>query len=60
LGLKISIEKLVSVLVSHMLQMAELAQACTQDDPNLRPTMRSVVVDLIALSSMTNNSDMAS
>lgn len=43
-----------------VLKMAQLAQACTQDDPDLRPTMRSVVVDLIALSSMTDNSDIAS
>lgn len=41
--------------LDSVLKMAELAQACTQDDPNLRPTMRSVVVDLIALSSMTDN-----
>jgi chitin elicitor receptor kinase 1 len=31
------------------LQMTHLARACTQEDPKLRPTMRSVVVALMTL-----------
>lgn len=31
--------------------MAQLAKACTQDEPNKRPSMRSVVVALMTLSS---------
>lgn len=33
------------------MQVAQLARACTQDDPQLRPTMRSIVVALMTLSS---------
>jgi chitin elicitor receptor kinase 1 len=32
-------------------QIAYLAKSCTHEDPSLRPTMRSVVVALMALSS---------
>lgn len=33
--------------------MAQLAKSCTQENPDLRPTMRSVVVALMTLSSTT-------
>lgn len=35
------------------LQMAQLAKACTMENPQLRPSMRSIVVALMALSSTT-------
>lgn len=41
-------KKLSQVFV---LQMATLAKACTQENPQHRPTMRSVVVALTTLSS---------
>uniref|UniRef100_A0A7C8Z640 Protein kinase domain-containing protein n=1 Tax=Opuntia streptacantha TaxID=393608 RepID=A0A7C8Z640_OPUST len=41
-------------------QLAELAKACTQENPQLRPTMRSVVVALTTLSSTTKNWDIDS
>lgn len=34
-------------------QMAQLAGACTQADPQLRPSMREIVVVLTTLSSET-------
>lgn len=34
-------------------QMAELAKACTQEDPQLRPSMREIVVALTTFSSET-------
>lgn len=40
------------------LQMTHLANACTQEDPKLRPTMRSVVVALMTLSSTSEFWDM--
>ena len=33
--------------------MAQLAKACTQENPQLRPTMRSIVVALMTLYSST-------
>jgi chitin elicitor receptor kinase 1 len=42
------------------LQMTHLARACTQEDPKLRPTMRSVVVALMTLSSTSEFWDMNS
>ncbi|PHT41190.1 hypothetical protein CQW23_20044 [Capsicum baccatum] len=36
-------------------KMAQLAKACTEKDHEMRPTMRSVVVALMALSSSTEN-----
>lgn len=38
--------------------MTHLANACTAEDPKLRPTMRSVVVALMTLSSMSEFWDM--
>ncbi|KAJ3688638.1 hypothetical protein LUZ61_017802 [Rhynchospora tenuis] len=37
--------------MDSILKMAQLAKACTQDDPHNRPSMRSVVVALMTLSS---------
>jgi len=42
------------------LQMAQLAKACTQDSPQLRPSMRSIVVALMTLSSTTDEWDVGS
>ena len=39
------------------LQLVELASACTQEDPQLRPSMRSIVVALVSLSSSTEDWD---
>ncbi|KMT06605.1 hypothetical protein BVRB_7g157730 [Beta vulgaris subsp. vulgaris] len=41
-------------------QVAELAKACTQENPQLRPSMRSVVVALMTLSSASENWDVDS
>ncbi|KAF8030232.1 hypothetical protein BT93_E2623 [Corymbia citriodora subsp. variegata] len=41
-------------------KMATLAKACTQDNPQLRPAMRSVVVALTALSSTEDDWDIGS
>lgn len=41
-------------------QLAELAKACTEENPQLRPSMRSVVVALTTLSSTTENWDINS
>ncbi|CAO2827112.1 unnamed protein product [Amaranthus hypochondriacus] len=38
-------------------KLAQLANACTQENPHLRPSMRSVVVALMTLSSMTGEWD---
>ncbi|KAK9699726.1 hypothetical protein RND81_08G192000 [Saponaria officinalis] len=43
--------------LDSVFKMAELARACTQHQPELRPIMRSVVVALLALSSGANNWD---
>ncbi|KAK4794018.1 hypothetical protein SAY86_012012 [Trapa natans] len=39
-------------------KMAQLARACTQENPELRPTMRSIVVALMTLSSTSEDWDM--
>ncbi|KAL4628302.1 hypothetical protein ACB092_05G227400 [Castanea dentata] len=36
-------------------KLIELADACTQEDPQLRPSMRSIVVSLMSLSSSTED-----
>lgn len=41
-------------------KMAHLAKACTQENPQLRPSMRSIVVALMTLSSSTEDWDVAS
>ncbi|KAL9681257.1 hypothetical protein QQ045_013039 [Rhodiola kirilowii] len=38
-------------------KMAQLAKACTHDNPQLRPSMRSIVVALMTLSSSTEDWD---
>ncbi|XP_012698791.1 lysM domain receptor-like kinase 10 isoform X1 [Setaria italica] len=40
--------------VDSVLKMANLAKSCTHEEPSMRPTMRSVVVALMALSSKDN------
>lgn len=42
------------------LQMAQLAKACTHENPQLRPSMRSIVVALMTLSSATEDWDIGS
>lgn len=42
------------------LQMATIAKACTEENPQLRPTMRSVVLALTTLSSTEDNWDIGS
>ncbi|KAK6918831.1 hypothetical protein RJ641_017253, partial [Dillenia turbinata] len=42
------------------LHMAQLAKACTQENPQLRPSMRSIVVALMTLSSSTEDWDVGS
>ncbi|XP_024033027.1 chitin elicitor receptor kinase 1 [Morus notabilis] len=41
-------------------KMAQLAKACTHENPQLRPSMRSIVVALMTLSSTTEDWDVAS
>ncbi|XP_022867245.1 lysM domain receptor-like kinase 3 isoform X1 [Olea europaea var. sylvestris] len=41
-------------------KMAQLARACTHENPQLRPSMRSIVVALMTLSSTTEDWDVAS
>ncbi|CAK9137259.1 unnamed protein product [Ilex paraguariensis] len=41
-------------------KMAQLARACTHENPQLRPSMRSVVVALMTLSSSTEDWDIGS
>ncbi|XP_078175373.1 chitin elicitor receptor kinase 1-like isoform X1 [Carex rostrata] len=43
--------------IDSIMKMAQLAKACTQDEPNNRPSMRSVVVALMTLSSASELSD---
>jgi chitin elicitor receptor kinase 1 len=42
----------------YLAQLTGLARACTQEDPKSRPTMRSVVVALMTLSSTSEFWDM--
>ncbi|XP_021856599.2 chitin elicitor receptor kinase 1-like isoform X2 [Spinacia oleracea] len=46
--------------LDSVLKMVELAKACTQENPELRPSMRSVVVALMSSSSTTENWDIGS
>ncbi|KAH8493376.1 hypothetical protein H0E87_020200, partial [Populus deltoides] len=41
-------------------KMAQLARACTQENPHVRPSMRSIVVALMTLSSSTEDWDVGS
>ncbi|XP_052177950.1 lysM domain receptor-like kinase 3 [Diospyros lotus] len=40
--------------LDSVLKMAQLAKACTQENPQIRPSMRSIVVALMTLSSSTD------
>lgn len=40
--------------------MAQLAKACTMRDPQLRPSMRSIVVALMTLTSTTEDWNISS
>ncbi|KAG6507166.1 chitin elicitor receptor kinase 1-like isoform X1 [Zingiber officinale] len=44
--------------IDSVLAMALLAKSCTRENPQLRPTMRQVVVTLMTLSSATEDWDM--
>ncbi|KAJ0988723.1 hypothetical protein J5N97_007079 [Dioscorea zingiberensis] len=44
--------------IDAVLKMALLAKACTQEEPQLRPSMRSIVVALMTLSSATEDWDL--
>ncbi|KAK7401248.1 hypothetical protein VNO78_12582 [Psophocarpus tetragonolobus] len=46
--------------IDSVRKMAQLAKACTQDTPQLRPSMRSIVVALMTLSSTTDDWDVGS
>ncbi|PSS16134.1 LysM domain receptor-like kinase [Actinidia chinensis var. chinensis] len=46
--------------IDSVCKMAQLAKACTQENPQLRPSMRSIVVALITLSSSTEDWDVGS
>ncbi|KAJ9551716.1 hypothetical protein OSB04_015761 [Centaurea solstitialis] len=46
--------------LDSILKMAQLAKACTHENPQLRPTMRSIVVALMTLSSTTEDWDIDS
>ncbi|KAI4305781.1 hypothetical protein L6164_029126 [Bauhinia variegata] len=46
--------------IDSVRKMAQLARACTQDNPQLRPSMRSIVVALMTLSSNTEDWDVGS
>ncbi|KAL1567604.1 Chitin elicitor receptor kinase 1 [Salvia divinorum] len=43
--------------LDSVLTVAQLARACTHENPQLRPSMRSIVVALMTLSSSTDNWD---
>uniref|UniRef100_A0A0E0D1I7 Serine-threonine/tyrosine-protein kinase catalytic domain-containing protein n=1 Tax=Oryza meridionalis TaxID=40149 RepID=A0A0E0D1I7_9ORYZ len=44
--------------VDSALKIASLAKSCTHEEPGMRPTMRSVVVALMALTANTDLRDM--
>ncbi|CAA0825071.1 Lycopene beta/epsilon cyclase protein [Striga hermonthica] len=46
--------------LDSVLKVAQLARACTHEDPQLRPSMRSIVVALMTLSSSTEDWDVGS
>ncbi|KAG8364579.1 hypothetical protein BUALT_Bualt18G0012000 [Buddleja alternifolia] len=47
-------------LLDSVQKMAQLAKACTHETPQLRPSMRSIVVALMTLSSTTEDWDVGS
>ncbi|XP_073036484.1 chitin elicitor receptor kinase 1-like [Primulina eburnea] len=46
--------------LESVVKLAELARACTHETPQIRPTMRSIVVALMTLSSSTEDWDVGS
>ncbi|CAL0308688.1 unnamed protein product [Lupinus luteus] len=46
--------------IDSVRKLAQLAKACTHDNPQLRPSMRSIVVALMTLSSTTDDWDVGS
>ncbi|CAL0335177.1 unnamed protein product [Lupinus luteus] len=46
--------------IDSVLKLAQLAKACTQYNPQLRPSMRSIVVALMTISSTTDDWDVGS
>ncbi|KAI0491411.1 hypothetical protein KFK09_025671 [Dendrobium nobile] len=44
--------------IESVLKLSQLAMACTQENPHLRPSMRSIVVALMTLSSSTDEWDL--
>ncbi|CAK9316204.1 unnamed protein product [Citrullus colocynthis] len=46
--------------LDSVFKMAQLAKACTHENPQLRPSMRSIVVALMTLSSATEDWDVGS
>ncbi|XP_020581268.1 lysM domain receptor-like kinase 3 isoform X2 [Phalaenopsis equestris] len=44
--------------IDSVLKLSQLAMACTQENPHLRPSMRSIVVALMTLSSSTDEWDL--
>ncbi|PIA36772.1 hypothetical protein AQUCO_03200032v1 [Aquilegia coerulea] len=46
--------------IDSVCKMAQLAKACTHENPQLRPSMRSIVVALMTLSSSTEDWDVGS
>ncbi|ESR63029.1 hypothetical protein CICLE_v10017678mg, partial [Citrus x clementina] len=46
--------------IDSVRKMARLARACTQENPQLRPSMRAIVVALMTLSSSTEDWDIGS
>ncbi|KAG0502611.1 hypothetical protein HPP92_002683 [Vanilla planifolia] len=46
--------------IESIIKMAQLARACTHENPQLRPSMRSIMVALMTLSSSSEELDMGS
>ncbi|KAA8523430.1 hypothetical protein F0562_009853 [Nyssa sinensis] len=53
-------KKFSSLHQMHLTKLAHLAKACTQENPQLRPSMRSIVIALMTLSSSTDEWDVGS
>ncbi|KAA8520985.1 hypothetical protein F0562_011658 [Nyssa sinensis] len=56
----IAAKKFSSLHQMHLTKLAHLAKACTQENPQLRPSMRSIVIALMTLSSSTDEWDVGS
>ncbi|KAA8522709.1 hypothetical protein F0562_009129 [Nyssa sinensis] len=53
-------ENLQNYSIDSVLKLAHLAKACTQENPQPRPSMRSIVVALMTLASSTDDWDVGS